>query len=147
MRRNALAALGGLFLLLETGCATIESLDWTGYEARFTEDQKLYTQLMRWEEWARASEHVPPDQRSDFMAAMRALGPIHVTDYEVGTPEYDAESQTASVHVRYFAYHKNTLQSVALSEDQHWKRNLETGKWQVDHDGPPLVAIDDVSAR
>lgn len=148
MRRSGWQGLlGALGLQFATGCAALSGWDWSGNEAQFKEMHKLYTRLVRWEEFARASEHVLPDERRDFLDAMRALGPLHFTDYESEAPEYDAITQTATVHVRYTAYRNDTLASVDFKEEQRWTRDLDTGAWHVEHDGPPLVPARDVGAE
>jgi hypothetical protein len=150
MRRATIALLGGLLLLFANGCAMlelVESRDLTGYKARFTDTQKQYTRLVRWNEFARASEAVEPEQRSAYLEALRKLGEIRFTDYEAEAPAYDAEAQTATVFVRYSAYHANTLSAVTLLEEQRWTRDLASGDWHVDHEGAPLVEAKGVGAR
>jgi len=150
MRRATIALLGGLLLLFANGCAMlelIETRDLMGYKARFTDAQQQYTRLVRWNEFTRASETVEPESRSTYLAALHQLGEIHFTDYEAQAPVYDAEVRTATVLVRYSAYHDNTLSAVTLVEEQLWTRDFESGDWHVDHEGSPLVESKGVGAR
>jgi hypothetical protein len=150
MRRVTFALLCGLLFSFGTGCVAMNALqeyDWMGTKARFTEEQKLYTRLVRWSEFSRASEKVDPESRSAFMKDLRGLGEIRFTDYEVEAPDYDRIAQTATVHVTYYAYRPETLEAATFTEDQIWKRDLETGDWHVDHEGPPLIPAQGVSAR
>jgi hypothetical protein len=147
MRRVSIALLCGLLFSLGTGCVALQEYDWMGTKARFTEEQKLYTRLVRWAEFNRASEIVEPGSRSTFMKSVRSLGDIHFTDYEVDAPDYDRIAETATVHVSYSAYRPETLEAVTFEEDQIWKRDLVSGEWHVNHEGPPLVPVQGVSAR
>ena len=60
---------------------------------------------------------------------------------------YDADVRTATVLVRYSAYHDNTLSAVTLVEEQRWTRDFESGDWHVDHEGSPLVESKGVGTR
>ncbi len=150
MRRIKTALLGGLLLVLTNGCAMlelVESRDLLGYKAQLTDVHKQYTRFVRWNEFARASEAIEPEQRSAYLAALRALGEIRFTDYEAEAPVYDDAMETATVRVRYSAYHGNTLSAVTLVEEQRWTRDLESGGWRVGHDGAPLVEATSVGTR
>jgi len=150
MQRATIALLGGLLLLITNGCAMLELVDtrdFTGFKQQLTDTQKRYTRSMRWNEFTLASQVVAPESRSAYLKALDALGPIRITDYETAAPDYDAEALTATVVVRYAAYHEDTMQTVTLVEEQRWKRDLESGDWRLDHEGPPLVESKAVGAR
>lgn len=144
MRRLTMALMGAFLLVSGTGCAMMQSVDWLGRESTFTDTYKLYTRLVRWGEFERASAYVEPADRDAYRNELRALGKLHITDYEVDKPIYDRLAQTATVHVRYEAYRPETLESIAFTEVQRWTRDLETGDWRVDHEGSPLVAAQSV---
>ena len=150
MRRVTTALLAGALLLVSSGCAMlelVESRDFLGYKTRLSDTQKQYTRLVRWNEFARASEAVAPEQRGEFLAAMRALGEIRFTDYEAEAPVFDDLVESATVRVRYVAYHAETLAAVTYVEEQRWKREPGSADWRLDHEGPPLVASASVGAR
>jgi hypothetical protein len=150
MRRATISLLGGLWLLLGSGCAMMElaeSRDFMGHKAQLTDAQKQYTRLMRWNEFSQASQSIDPEQRSAYLTALRDLGEIRITDYETAAPEFDELVDNATVRVRYTAYRNETLDVVTFSEDQLWKRDAESGDWRLTHDGAPLVLTKDVSAR
>ncbi len=133
--------------LVASGCTTLSNLDWTGHEASFEDDYKLYTRLVRWGEFERASRFVEPEQQEAYRDGIRDLGVLHFTDYEADKPKYDRLTETATVYVRYSAYRPATLETVSFTEEQRWKRDLETGDWRLEHEGPPLVAAKSVGAR
>ena len=150
MRRVTIALVSGLFLLFGTGCAMlelVETRDFLGYKMSLKDVQQRYTRYVRWNEFARASESIDPDQRAEYLAAVRKLGDLRVTDYETESPIYDPLVESATIRVSYSGYHNETMAMVTLVEDQHWKRDLNTNDWSLDHDGPPLVEAKAVGAR
>ncbi len=149
MRRATIALLGGLLIFCTNGCgmlALVDSRDFLGHQAQFSDVQRKYTRLVRWNEFVAASASVPPDQRSAYLASLRDLGQIRFTDYETEPPVFDEHVESATVRVHYFAYRADTASAVTLVEEQRWNRDLETGEWHVDHDGAPLTEAHGVGA-
>lgn len=150
MRRTTTALLGGLLLLATSGCAMlelVETRDFLGFKTSLSDTQKRYTRLVRWNEFARASEAVSPEQRDEFLAGMRALGEVRFTDYETEAPVFDERVETAMVRVRYTAYHAETLSAVTYVEEQRWERTPGGSDWHVEHEGTPLIESASVGAR
>lgn len=151
MRRTTTTALLGVLVLLATsGCAMlelVETRDFLGFKTRLADTQKQYTRLIRWNEFARASEVVAPEQRGEFLDGLRALGNVRFTDYEADAPVFDDLVENATVRVRYAGYHAERLVVVTYVEEQHWKRIPGSDEWHLDHEGPPLTEAAGVGAR
>ena len=147
MRRLSTILVGILLVALTSSCAAMPDLDWTGAELSLKDAYKAYTRFIRWGEIERASAAVKPEQREAFLAGMRDIGELHFTDYEIDDTDFDRVAQTATVRVRYRAFRTDTLEDTTYLETQHWTRDLATGDWTLDHEGPPLVPSRSVGAR
>jgi hypothetical protein len=150
MRRATIGLLSGFLLLFGSGCAMlelVETRDFLGYKASLKDVQQKYTRFVRWNEFAQASQALEPEQQHEYLAAVRALGGIRITDYEAEAPEYDPLVETATVRVTYSAYHNETMQVITLVEEQRWKRDPQTNDWHLDHEGAPFVEAKSVGAR
>lgn len=134
MRSVRLTALVGALslsvgVLGTAACTSPPSWADGGREHDFTESQKRYTQLVRWAEFARASQYVDPDFREAFRADVRRLSELRFTDYDIRRRS-DPEEQSATVHVTYQAYRIASLLETAVQEEQQWYRD-DSGRWWV----------------
>jgi type IV pilus biogenesis protein CpaD/CtpE len=129
MLRNLGVLLGATAMLL--GCATIDP--W-GHRRNLEDAQRTYTRMVRWGDFLKASVWVDPDLVERFMEDSEKLSDVRFTDYEIGV--LDVEGDSASVRVRYQAYHAATLLEGTLHETQDWY--YEDGKWRV---RPQLAGI------
>lgn len=147
MRRLSTVLCGALLAVLCSGCTMLSGLDWTGSELELKDAYKAYTRFIRWGELERASVALKAEDRDAFIAGMRDLGQLHVTDYEIDEIDHDKVAETATVRVRYRAFRPQTLEETTYLETQHWTRDLVTGEWSLAHEGPPLVPARSVGSR
>jgi hypothetical protein len=134
----ALAALLGAFVV--SGCAgTI--FDKLRPSDSVSDIQKRYTRLVRWNEFARASQYVDPELREGYLNDARGLRGLRFTDYEVNWLDQAADGQSATAHVRYRGYSTaKLLELPELSETQEWYFDLVKRRWLVRPDMAGLVA-------
>jgi len=140
----ARAILLGWAAGLLAGCATLDRVDWTGERMALEDAQRRYTHLVRWGEFERASEHVPPEDRAHYLSDMAAYGELRFTDYETMLPEVDTERGEALVEVVYHGYSPRTLEERTYRETQHWR--LGEGGWLLEARRPPLMPARSVGA-
>jgi len=124
------ALLCGVALLGASACTTLQ--DPLGRRSDLKEEQRRYTNFVRWGELEAASRFVAPDAREDFAAMASTLGAIRFTDYEASELEF-AEDGSATAVVVYRGYRLSTAIDRPLSETQRWTRDPDTG-WRVRSD-------------
>ena len=113
--------------LLATGCTTLFT-DPLGRRDALEEQQRSYTQLIRWGDVERAAEFVDPEMRADFVAYAPAFDAIRITDFDIGKIEYGEDE--ATVTVTYHAYGLSTFVEKRIRETQRWVR-AGGNSWQV----------------
>lgn len=142
-RLQASALALGLALLALGGCATLDPL---GRRTELEDDQRRYTNFVRWGEVDTASRFVAPDAREAFEAMAPTLGAIRFTDYEASELEFADDGRSATVLVVYQGYRLSTAIERPLRETQHWTRDEEAGAWRVRSTWSPDAA-DGVAKR
>lgn len=130
-RVRCIAAGAVAVALCFAGCATPTRWSHLGMEREIQDAAKRYTQLIRWQEFERASLYVEPEQREHFLSETRALGDIRFTDYEVVSEEFDTEGDQGVIRVTYRAYRPSSMVEIRLNERQEWRRAEDTGHWRV----------------
>jgi hypothetical protein len=139
--RNAIAALLlAATSLFGTGCIwSYGQLDVTGAGEAFDDSYERFTRLVRWGHWEMATELVAEDQREPFIDAMRALGDVKFTDWEVMNLDVGDGFKTAHVEVRLEGYRQATLETFSAVMVQEWESSGEMkGTWHV---RPDLTSI------
>ena len=107
MRIRIAGPLVALVLITNAGCISMFS-DPLGRRSALREAQLKYTQAVRWGNIEKASEFVDPDLREEFLGLLEAFERIRVTDYDIGSIQYES-SELANVTVTYHAYTMGTF--------------------------------------
>ena len=102
-KRNILA----LVVITNAGCINMLA-DPLGRRSALKKVQLQYTQAIRWGNFEKASEFVDPDLREEFLGLLDAFEKIRVTDYDIGSIQYES-SDLAKVTVTYHAYTVGTF--------------------------------------
>jgi hypothetical protein len=129
----ALAALAAL-----PGC---RHLDPWSHEYNLQQAQLAYTQNMRWQNFDKASQWVPADDRARFFRESDALRDVRISEYDIGEIEMGDGGKSAVVRVSYRLYDMRTLIERSLLETQEWSYGDEG--WRV---RPKLATLRDASA-
>ena len=119
-----------LVLPLALGLAACASFDVFGESDAFEEQQKKFSQLVRWGQMDAASRFVIADQRKDFLALGPELSNMQFSDYEILFVDLSDDFQEATVDVRFEAFNRASLVQRNVSMTQEWSRD-ETGEWVV----------------
>ncbi len=125
MIRKTLCVVMALALWATAGCA-FDPTDPLGHRDGLHWAQKRYSQALRWGEIERASKHVDPEQREEFLEVVRQLADVHFTDYEIGEVEMENANQDATVRVVYSGYLNTVGIEKQFEETQHWHRESGT---------------------
>jgi hypothetical protein len=112
--------LVALVLITNAGCINLFA-DPMGRRSALKEAQLKYTQAVRWGNIEKASEFVDPDLREEFLGLLEAFERIRVTDYDMGSIQYES-SKLANVTVTYHAYTMGTFLDRSFREKQVWRR-------------------------
>jgi hypothetical protein len=99
-------------------------------EVSLTEQQKRYTELIRWSAFSKAVRFVQHDQREEFMKVAPPLKDFRFSDYDSEPVELD-DAGECTVHVVYYGYRTDSPFEVEVHETQHWKRANITNEWLV----------------
>lgn len=122
MRRTVAIASAIALLVVLAGChSTLKDL--RGKENAWEHNQRRYTELVRWGEIERAAAFVDPEHKEQFLSLAPGFQGIRVTDVESGPPNFDEESDTATVYVVYHAYSLSTFLEKRITEKQEWHRD------------------------
>jgi hypothetical protein len=128
-------------IALALGCATLDAtIDPLGKRSDLENQQRRYTQFVRWGELDAASAFVAKDARAAFDVVAPQLAQMRFTDHEQGDLEWAEDGKSATVRVTYRGYGISTLVDRPLSEKQHWIRDEEAGAWRVEPDWSELQA-------
>ena len=130
MRIRIAGPLVALVLITNTGCLSMLA-DPLGRRSALKEVQLKYTQAIRWGNLEKASEFVDPDLREDFLGLLDTFEKIRVTDYDIGSIQYES-SATAKVTVTYHAYTVGTYLDRSIREKQVWRRVGSGTQWWVE---------------
>lgn len=137
----AIAAFAALVLVAAgTGCARLSR--WSkpfGPPHELPDVQQRYTQLIRWNEFAKASDFVEPELRSAFLTAAADLEQVRFSDYEVQRLDPSEDGLSATALVRYRAYWLDySVELPPVVETQAWRYDEGEAAWRV---RPDLVAL------
>ena len=139
-----------LALCLQMGCASLyqTSIDRHAFET----SQRLFTQLVRWGEFERASEYVSAEQREQFLDAAPDPNMLRFSDYEIHEAQFTDDGEQATVRVTYHSYSVDSFIELVVEETQRWHfdkpnerwvvrsgiNNFESGSQLGDHQSPSL---------
>ncbi len=126
MRIRIAGPLVALVFITNAGCINV--LDPLGRRSALKEVQLKYTQAIRWGDIEKASEFVDPDLRGEFLGLLDAFEKIRVTDYDIGSIQYES-SELANVTVTYHAYTMGTFLDRSFREKQVWHRVGAGTQW------------------
>ena len=145
MRIRIAGPLLALVFVANTGCITMLA-DPLGRHSALKEVQLKYTQAIRWGHIEQASEFVDPDFREEFLGLLDAFEKIRVTDYDIGSIQYES-SDLAKVTVTYHAYTVGTFLDRSMREKQVWRRVGIGTQWWVEPQLESVVGALKVSAQ
>jgi hypothetical protein len=96
-----------------------------------SEQQKSYTDYVRWSKFEEASHFVEAADRAAFVAAMPNFDDVRFTDWEAAPwAMADEEKRTATIEVTYKGYGTRTLIELSVHETQEWSRT-NGNNWTV----------------
>ena len=145
MRIRIAGPLVALVFITNAGCINMLA-DPLGRRSALKEVQLKYTQAIRWGNIEKASEFVDPDLREEFLGLLDAFEKIRVTDYDIGSIQYES-SDLAKVTVTYHAYTVGTFLDRAMREKQVWRRVGIGTQWWVEPQLEGVVGALKVSAH
>ena len=122
--RKTFLCLAGLGSLL--ACRHIDP--WT-HEYNLQQAQLAYTQSMRWQNFDKASQWIPQDDRARFLREAGQLRDVRISEYDIGELEVRDGGKAASVRVSYRLYDMQTLIERNVLETQEWSYGDEG--WRV----------------
>ena len=122
--RKTFLCLAGLGSLL--ACRHIDP--WT-HEYNLQQAQLAYTQNMRWQNFDKASQWIPQDDRARFLREAGQLRDVRISEYDIGELEVRDGGKAASVRVSYRLYDMQTLIERNVLETQEWSYGDEG--WRV----------------
>jgi hypothetical protein len=147
MSRNwlALVLVASIAAAQSTGCSfgEIYITDPLLREVALAEQQKNYTNLIRWSAFNRASVYVQEEHRDEFLRVAPPLKDFRFSDFDSQPVSLD-ESGECTVEVVYYGYRTDSPYEVEVRETQHWKRNGFTNEWQV---SPVFVGLEQARRR
>ncbi len=115
-----------------TGCVT----DPLNREDTFREQQKQFTQYIRWGKFDAAAAFVVEEQRAEFAALAPQLSDIRFTDYDLLHVEL-RDSSHGTAEVLFTGYRLSSPISRTMLVKQDWKRDGFDG-WRVTLELEPL---------
>ncbi|HTF35840.1 MAG TPA: hypothetical protein VK714_19315 [Myxococcota bacterium] len=121
-------------------CAAVRSWDLMDTRGDFQDNQRQYTQYVRWGAFEQARQFVAKDAIERWDASRPLLSDVRFTEYTTQSNEFDIEKMTATVRVTYNGYKVNSLVERTVEEKQEWSRDPVTGQWQVRPDLTVLSA-------
>ncbi len=145
MRIRIAGPLVALVFITNAGCINMLA-DPLGRRSALKEVQLKYTQAIRWGNIEKASEFVDPDLRGEFLGLLDAFEKIRVTDYDIGSIQYES-SDLANVTVTYHAYAVGTYLDRSMREKQVWRRVGIGTQWWVEPQLERVVGALNVSAH
>ena len=114
-----------IWLVLVVGCASAKSGD------TLVDSVRMYNDGVRWERFAVAANHVPPQERSMFVAdADDRAKDLKITDYEVLRVDSVSKGE-AKVHIKLSWYNDNEGTLRETQTLQTWEKHGKTW-WMVD---------------
>jgi hypothetical protein len=134
--RQTLLGLAALAALL--ACRHIDP--WS-HEYNLQQAQLAYTQNMRWQNFDKASQWIPLDDRARFFREAEQLGDVRISEYDIGDVEMRDGGKAATVRVSYRLYDMRTLIERNLLETQEWSYGDDG--WRV---RSKLASLRDASA-
>jgi hypothetical protein len=134
--RKTFLCLAGLGSLL--ACRHLDP--WT-HEYNLQQAQLAYTQSMRWQNFDKASQWIPQDDRARFFREAGQLRDVRISEYDIGELEVRDGGKAASVRVSYRLYDMQTLIERNVLETQEW--SYDDDGWQV---RSKLASLRDASA-
>jgi len=147
MSRNRLALVLALTFgaVASTGCSfgEIYITDPLLREVSLAEQQRRYTNLIRWSAFHKAAAYVQDEQREAFLEEAPPLKDFRFSDYDSQPVALD-EAGECTIDVVYYGYRTDLPYEVEVRETQHWKRNGFTNEWQVT---PEFKGLDEVRVR
>ena len=99
-------------------------------EVALADQQRRYTNLIRWSAFHKAAAYVQDERREEFMEAAPPLKKFRFSDFDSEPVSLD-ESGECTVEVVYYGYRTDLPYEVEVRETQHWKRSGITNEWQV----------------
>ena len=113
-----------------SGClsAITDPLDRRG---AFEDTQTKFTQYVRWGKFQEASQFVDPEIRAEFMSHAPEFSDLRFSDYEIIGVDIQDGVKSASVEVRFTAYHLSSPIERSVDLPEEWTRNTATGSWTV----------------
>lgn len=145
MRMRIAGPLAVLLLVSNTGCLNL-LMDPMGRKSALKEVQLKYTQAIRWGDIRKAAEFVDPELREKFLSFVDEFEAIRITDYDIGTIQYDSTDR-ADVIVTYHAYTVGTFLDRSITENQRWHREGMGTQWWVKPQIESIVGAASVSAH
>jgi hypothetical protein len=137
--------LVALVFITNAGCINMLA-DPLGRRSSLKEAQLKYTQAVRWGNLEKASEFVDPELREEFLGLLEAFERIRVTDYDIGSIQYES-SELAKVTVTYHAYTVGTFLDRSFREKQVWHRVGVGTQWWLEPQLDGVVGAMKVSAH
>ena len=123
----ARAVLLAVIALAVSACATLK--DPMHREDQFREQQRSFSQYVRWGNFHGASAYVVEDQMDEFLALAPELTDVRFTDYEILRFELKDEMTRATIDVVYTGYRLSSPVSRTMRLHQEW--TLSDGEWRV----------------
>jgi hypothetical protein len=112
-------------------------------EVALADQQKHYTNLIRWSAFHKAAHYVQNERRDEFMKVAPPLKEFRFSDFDSAPVSID-ESGECTVDVVYYGYRTDSPYEVEVRETQHWKRNDITNEWRV---FPVFKGLDEARGR
>lgn len=125
--RDACTLLFALLALAVSACATLQ--DPMQYEQQFREQQRSFSQYVRWGNFHGASAFVVEDQMDEFLALAPELTDVRFTDYEILRFELKEDRTRATIDVIYTGYRLSSPISRVMRLHQEWTKT--DGEWRV----------------
>jgi hypothetical protein len=117
-------------LLGISGCLSMIK-DPLGRRGSFNDTQAQFTQYVRWGKFQEASQFVDPEIRAEFMSYAPEFSDLRFSDYEIIGVDIQDGVRSASVEVRFTAYHLSMPFERSVDLTQEWTRSEATGIWTV----------------
>ena len=143
-RRPLVRWLGVALIALATS-ACMSLTDPMDREGEFREQQRNFSQYVRWGNFQGAAAFLKEDQRGDFLALAPELSDVRFTDYEIMTFEMRDNSH-ATVNVLYTGYRLSSPTSRPMLLRQEWERD-GGDSWHVKIDLEPMRAALGLAAK